>query len=83
MAHAHSTFRVNTSRGLRITHAIAFALSHALNVTVILVSILSALYVRIHTSVSHRVESFLGPLMVSASYVRICTIPGHSLIHEP
>ena len=56
MAHAHSTFRVSISHGLRITHAVAFALSHAVNVTVILVSSLRALYVRIHTSVTYHIE---------------------------
>jgi hypothetical protein len=56
MAHAHSTLSVKISRGLRITHAIALALFHALHVTVIRVSSLRALYVRIHTSITFNVE---------------------------
>jgi len=56
MAHAHSTFNVNISRCLRITHAIILTLSHALYVTVFLYQAPSALYVRVNTSVTYHVE---------------------------
>jgi hypothetical protein len=78
MAHAYSTFSVKISRCLRITHAIALALSHALNFTIIPI-IKPQSSVCVHSYSSH----FVIPLMMSALYARICKSSVRCVIDKP